>query len=201
MVRTYKDNTHLYFLLELVTGGDLLDVLENLGLLGRTQTQFYLGNLVLVLEYLRDQWIVYRDLKPENVMLDQRGYVKLIDFGLARKLDSREGRTYTLVGTAQFMAPEVALGKGFSTYADTWALGVCAFEFMVGRLPFGEDTDNQLEIFREILRKEPRVPRWLHEDARDLTLRWRQEIEFNEITARRWCCRAFLRDFFFSRCL
>ena len=105
MVRTYKDNTHLYFLLELVSGGDLLDVLENLGLLGRSQAQFYLGCLVLVLEYLRDQWIVYRDLKPENVMLDQKGYVKLIDFGLARKLEEREGKTYTLVGTAQFMAP------------------------------------------------------------------------------------------------
>jgi len=172
MIRTYRDNDNVYFLLEVASGGELLDAMEHLGLLTKKQTQFYIGCLVLVFEYFLDQHIVYRDLKPENILLDNAGYVKLIDFGLAKKLTSAEDRTFTLVGTPQFMAPEVIKGQGFGFFADIWSIGICAFEFMVGRLPFGEDCESQKDIFRQTLRSDPVMPRRFDEDARDLIMRF-----------------------------
>ncbi|VEV55926.1 cGMP-dependent protein kinase, putative [Plasmodium vinckei vinckei] len=148
LVRTFKDSKYFYFLTELVTGGELYDAIRKLGLLSRSQAQFYLGSIILAIEYLHERNIVYRDLKPENILLDKQGYVKLIDFGCAKKI---HGRSYTLVGTPHYMAPEVILGKGYGCTVDIWALGVCLYEFICGPLPFGNDQEDQLEIFRDIL--------------------------------------------------
>eukprot|EP01071_Lankesteria_metandrocarpae_P003243 Lankesteria_metandrocarpae@DN2841_c0_g1_i1.p1 len=148
LVRTFKDRDYLYFLTELVTGGELYDAIRKLGLLSRPQAQFFLGSIVLAIEYLHERNIAYRDLKPENILLDSQGFVKLIDFGCAKKL---AGRSFTLVGTPHYMAPEVILGKGYALTADIWAFGVCLYEFMCGPLPFGNDAEDQLEIFRDIL--------------------------------------------------
>lgn len=148
LVRTFRDKSYLYFLTELITGGELYDAIRKLGLLSRSQSQFYLASIIVAIEYLHERNIAYRDLKPENIMLDSQGYIKLIDFGCAKKM---QGRCYTFVGTPHYMAPEVILGKGYSSTADIWALGVCLFEFMCGPLPFGNDAEDQLEIFRDIL--------------------------------------------------
>ncbi|KAF8819015.1 protein kinase G AGC kinase family member PKG, partial [Cardiosporidium cionae] len=148
LIRTFKDSEYLYFLTELVTGGELYDAIRNLGLLSHSQAQFYLASMILSIEYLHERNIAYRDLKPENILLDSQGYMKLIDFGCAKKM---HGRSYTLVGTPHYMAPEIILGKGYTLTADTWAFGVCLFEFMCGPLPFGNDAEDQLEIFRDIL--------------------------------------------------
>ncbi|VUZ98190.1 cGMP-dependent protein kinase [Plasmodium vivax] len=148
LVRTFKDSNCFYFLTELVTGGELYDAIRKLGLLSKPQAQFYLGSIILAIEYLHERNIVYRDLKPENILLDKQGYVKLIDFGCAKKI---QGRAYTLVGTPHYMAPEVILGKGYGCTVDIWALGVCLYEFICGPLPFGNDQEDQLEIFRDIL--------------------------------------------------
>ncbi|VWU49858.1 cGMP-dependent protein kinase [Hepatocystis sp. ex Piliocolobus tephrosceles] len=148
LVRTFKDAKYFYFLTELVTGGELYDAIRKLGLLSKSQSQFYLGSLILAIEYLHERNIVYRDLKPENILLDKQGYVKLIDFGCAKKIQTR---AYTLIGTPHYMAPEVILGKGYGCTVDIWALGVCLYEFICGPLPFGNDQEDQLEIFRDIL--------------------------------------------------
>lgn len=148
LVRTFKDFEYLYFLTELVTGGELYDAIRKLGLLSKFQAQFYLGSIILAIEYLHERNIAYRDLKPENILLDKQGYVKLIDFGCAKKI---QGRAYTLVGTPHYMAPEVILGKGYGCTVDIWALGICLYEFICGPLPFGNDAEDQLEIFKDIL--------------------------------------------------
>eukprot|EP00397_Hematodinium_sp_SG-2012_P000212 GEMP01000212.1.p1 GENE.GEMP01000212.1~~GEMP01000212.1.p1 ORF type:complete len:2586 (+),score=598.26 GEMP01000212.1:101-7858(+) len=148
-VRTFKDEQKIYFLLELVTGGELLSALGTLGILNAKQTRFYIGCLILALELLHSRRIIYRDLKAENILLDKFGYIKLIDFGIAKKLQTV--RTHTLIGTPQFMAPEVIRGKGYGLMADNWSLGVCLYEFMVGSLPFGCDKVDQWDIWQEIL--------------------------------------------------
>lgn len=148
LVRTFRDGEFLYFLTELITGGELYDAIRKLGLLTRSQSQFYLASIILAIEYLHERNIAYRDLKPENILLDSQGYIKLIDFGCAKKIS---GRCYTFVGTPHYMAPEVILGKGYTATADIWAFGVCLYEFMCGPLPFGNDAEDQLEIFRDIL--------------------------------------------------
>eukprot|EP01069_Polyplicarium_translucidae_P004690 Polyplicarium_translucidae@DN2636_c0_g1_i1.p1 len=169
LVRTFKDRTYLYFLTELVTGGELYDAIRKLGLLNRIQAQFYLGSIILAIEYLHERNIAYRDLKPENILLDSQGYIKLIDFGCAKKV---QGRSYTLVGTPHYMAPEVILGKGYNATADIWAFGVCLYEFMCGPLPFGNDAEDQLEIFRAILTGKLTFPHYVNDpDATSLMKR------------------------------
>ena len=153
---TFKDTRHLYFLLELAPGGDLLSVLNTLGLLTRSQAQFYLGCMVRALEYCHAHGIVYRDLKPENLLVDAAGYVKLSDFGVAKKLV--KGVTYSLVGTPQFMAPEIILGKGYGVTVDLWALGCCLHEFLIGELPLqisDESQNYQFELFQKIVQFNP----------------------------------------------
>jgi len=149
VVRTFKDRRYLYFLTEVVNGGELYDAIRGIGILSQAQAQFYTGSLTLALESLHERNIAYRDLKPENVLLDSQGYVKLIDFGCALKL--KGGVTFTLVGTPHYMAPEVILGNGYGVSCDIWSLGVCSYEFLFGPQPFASSSENHLEVFREIL--------------------------------------------------
>ena len=86
---------------------ELFDVIRDIGLLSAFDTQFYIGSLILCIEYLNKQKIVYRDIKPENIMVDEKGYVRLIDMGTAKFLNHKSGRTYTIIGTPHYMAPEI----------------------------------------------------------------------------------------------
>lgn len=146
-IKTFQDQSNVYFLTEFLGGGDLFFAIREIGMLTKQQTQFYSASIILALEYLHERGIMYRDLKPENVLLDFEGNTKLVDFGCCKKAL----RSYTLVGTPEYLAPEVILGKGYTCAVDWWSLGVMMYEFVCGPLPFGSDTEDQLELFREIL--------------------------------------------------
>jgi len=180
LVRTFKDDRFLYFLTELVTGGELYDAIRRLGILSEAHSQFYFASMGLAIDYLHERTIVYRDLKPENVLLDHQGYIKLIDFGCARKLGGE--KSYTLVGTPHYMAPEVILGKGYSHSADIWSLGVCLYEFICGPLPFGNDADQQLAVFKDILTGKLAFPNYVtSRTAMDLMKRLLSRLPENRI--------------------
>merc|ERR1719210_2865403 len=116
LVQTFITNSNVYVLTELIRGGDLHAALRKIPrCLFRAEAQFYTGSVVLALEALAARNIVHRDLKPENVMLDQQGYLKMVDFGLAKKLDRQSGKTFSLVGTVYYLAPEVIRGNGYGT--------------------------------------------------------------------------------------
>jgi len=162
--QTFKDDRNLYFLLELAPGGDLLSVINNLGTLSRDQAQFYIGCMIEGLKFCHDHKIVYRDLKPENLLVDARGYVKLTDFGIAKKFSHKFFITYSLVGTPQFMAPEIITGHGYGFSVDVWSLGICLYELMIGELPFqtgvtaevpAEESNNQFRLFQAIIHFDP----------------------------------------------
>jgi cGMP-dependent protein kinase len=88
-----------------------------------------LGSLLLGIEYLHSRKIVYRDLKPENVMVDCTGHLKIIDLGTAKVLSEKNSfKTYTMVGTPHYMAPEIFTGKGHNFMVDLWSLGIPSFE-------------------------------------------------------------------------
>mmetsp|Transcript_10580 Transcript_10580/g.20390 ORF Transcript_10580/g.20390 Transcript_10580/m.20390 type:complete len:437 (+) Transcript_10580:278-1588(+) len=148
LVKTLKDSTRIYLLMEYVRGMDLFDVIRELGLLKDRDAKFYMACLILVVEYLQDREIVYRDFKPENIMIDEEGYPKVIDFGTAKIV---HGRTFTVVGTPHYMAPEVITGKGYNKLADLWSLGVILYEFLCGGVPFGEDEEDPYAIYDKVL--------------------------------------------------
>jgi cGMP-dependent protein kinase len=148
LVKTLKDSQRIYFLMEYVRGMDLFDVIRELGLLKDRDAKFYIACLVLIAEYLDDREIVYRDFKPENIMIDEDGYPKLIDFGTAKVI---HGRTFTVVGTPHYMAPEVITCKGYNQLADLWSIGVILYEFVCGRVPFGEDDEDPYLVYEKVL--------------------------------------------------
>lgn len=153
-VRSFKDDINIYFLGEYVRGIELFDAIRDIGLLKNYDSQFYVGCILLGLEYLHTRSIIYRDIKPENIMVDDAGYIKLIDMGTAKILSGKHGgRTFTIIGTPHYMAPEIITGKGYSYSVDLWSVGICLYEFMCGEVPFAEDADDPYDIYEEIIKK------------------------------------------------
>lgn len=112
-------------------------------------TRFMSACVVEAFEYLHTRNIFYRDLKPENLMLDSRGYIKLVDFGFAKYLKPNE-KTWTFAGTPEYVAPEIITNKGHNRAVDYWALGIFIFELLVGKPPFrGRD---HMKTYNFILR-------------------------------------------------
>ena len=155
LVKTLNDNKHVYFLMEYVKGKDLFDVIRDIGLLNKYQTQFYSCSLFVIINYLHSHKFIYRDIKPENIVVEENGYIKLIDFGAAKKI---EDKTKTVIGTPYYMAPEVFSGEGYSFEADYWSVAICMYEFMCGYVPFGEDLEDPLEIYNTIMNSELDFP-------------------------------------------
>jgi len=158
LVKTFKDEFRVYYLLEYVQGIDLFDALRLMNLLDNESAKFYTACLVLILEHLHEREIIYRDLKPENIMIDESGYPKLIDFGTAKFLDSR---TYTIIGTPHYMAPEVIKGTGYSFSADLWSLGVMLYEFVCGCVPFAEDESDPIKIYKVVVEGKFKYPSYV----------------------------------------
>lgn len=169
-VNTFETKKSVYILTELITGGELHGAIREIPtVLSRAQAQFYTGSLVIVLEELSERNILYRDLKPENVMLDAQGYLKLIDFGIAKKLPEGESKTFTMIGTPHYMAPEVMRGHGYGTEVDLWSMGVMLYEFVCGYLPFADDLDDPTEVCTAVL-KDPLQFASSYKDANGKTL-------------------------------
>ncbi|KXJ94028.1 camp-dependent protein kinase catalytic subunit [Microdochium bolleyi] len=156
LMASFSDHDSLYMLLDYVPGGELFSYLRRHRRFPEEWAQFYAAEIVLVLEYLHEKQggVAYRDLKPENLLIDAEGHVKLVDFGFAKRLghkDDRPVETYTLCGTPEYLAPEVIQNKGHTTAVDWWALGILIYEFVTGYPPFWHQ--NPIEIYKQIVEK------------------------------------------------
>ena len=127
-----------------------------------------------MLEYLHSKNIIYRDLRPENLLFDYKGYLKLIDFGFAKIC---EEKTYTLCGTPEYMAPEIFLNKGYGKGVDWWAFGCLLYELLVGITPFYEN--DPILIFKRILKNDIKFPTNFPINAKSL-IKHCLEIEENK---------------------
>ncbi|XP_029998342.1 cGMP-dependent protein kinase 1 [Sphaeramia orbicularis] len=133
--KAFRDAENLYMLTEACLGGDFCILLRDRGFLDEYSTRFYTGCVVEALTFLHCQGVIYRDVKPENVVLDEHGYAKLIGSGCVKKVEVGK-KTWTFCGTPGYMAPEVILNQGHTISADLWSLGIFVFELLTGSLPF-----------------------------------------------------------------
>lgn len=163
LVRTFKDQHRIYYVLEYIRGIGFYETLRTLDLLRNEDMKFYIGCIILILEHMHERHIMYRDLKPENLMIDEEGYLKLIDFGTAKVSD---GKTFTMVGTPQYIAPEVILGKGYTLSADLWSLGIVSYEIATGTVPFCENEQDPYKIYQKILEYNLVYPQTLKKNPR-----------------------------------
>jgi serine/threonine protein kinase len=147
------DDKYIYILTELLTGGGLYPLLRSEGRFPLAQAKIYSAEIVLILEYLHSKNIIYRDLRPENLLFDHKGFLRLIDFGLAKVC---EGQTYTVCGLPEYLAPEILLNKGYGKEIDWWAFGCFVYELLVGISPFYEK--DPIVIFKRILKRDIKFP-------------------------------------------
>ena len=158
MVKSMKNQHFCFLLIEFVNGNNLDQYLSNRQYRqNKYETQFYVGSILLMLDYLQKKYIAHRDIKPSNIMIDSNGYLKMIDFGTSKVL-SLTDYTSTVIGTPHYIAPEILLGKGYSLSCDFWSLGICMYEIFYGKYPFGNFANEVIEIYKDILRKDYSYP-------------------------------------------
>jgi serine/threonine protein kinase len=176
LLGTHQDAKNLYFILELLQGGELLALLDRKEYLPEGECAFYIACVAEAMEALHNRGWLFRDLKPDNILINARGYAKIADFGLAKPIgfDASNQITYTLCGTAQYMSPQVISGEGYGKDADWWAVGVVMFECLDGLTPFVDDEENddpyqaQMSIFNNILSKRVQYQPTISSSARSL---------------------------------
>ncbi|CAE7039091.1 PRKG1 [Symbiodinium sp. CCMP2592] len=143
---TFNSSEHLYFLLECALGGELYATYNKKGLTGKEgHAKFYVAGVVVAFEHLHSKKIVFRDLKPENLLLNDHGHLKLTDMGLAKVVI---GKTFTTCGTPDYFAPEMIASKGHTLAVDWWTLGVLGYELMCGNPPF--EAEQVMQTYQKI---------------------------------------------------
>ena len=156
LVKTLKKDNWVFLLEEYISGKNFGEYLDNRKHKQNIyETKFYSAILFEIISYLNKRKIIHRDIKPSNIMISYNGYLKLIDFGTSRKI---KNYSETIIGTPNFIAPEVLLGKGYSFPCDYWSIGVCIYYIYFGTLPFGNNAIELVDIYKEIIEKEPEYP-------------------------------------------
>ncbi|KAJ2687377.1 cAMP-dependent protein kinase catalytic subunit [Coemansia spiralis] len=166
MLGTCQDRVNLYFFMEYVVGGELFTYLRRYQQFPSPVAKFYAAEVLLALEYMHARNIIWRDTKPENILLDNLGHVKLTDMGFAKKVVDR---TWTLCGTPDYLAPEVIQAKGYGKSVDWWALGILIFEMIAGYPPFYDE--DHYRLYEKVLAGHIQWPTQFDPIARDLVSR------------------------------
>ena len=221
---TFRDTYNIYFLFEYIEGIDLFKFMNISGIIPTPLAQFYAANLILAIEVLHNRNIIHRDLKPENIMISKNGYLKVIDLGAAKLFaedsvemisskssgttyqkpsyeeDLQENakvplmRTFTLIGTPEYIAPETIRGTGYHFPVDLWALGVIIFEMLCGYCPFGHNKSEPMEIYQSILEDDVKFPKSMKDSRAKKIIRQllskspeeRSDGSFNALKAKKW---------------
>ncbi|KAK3591279.1 hypothetical protein CHS0354_004327 [Potamilus streckersoni] len=159
----FQTKDRLFFVMEYVTGGDLMFQIQRARKFDEPRARFYAAEVTLALMFLHRHGIIYRDLKLDNILLDSEGHCKIADFGMCKE-GMLEGRlTQTFCGTPDYIAPEILQELEYDASVDWWALGVLMYEMMAGQPPF--EADNEDDLFESILHDDVLYPVWLSKEA------------------------------------
>merc|ERR1719162_2575883 len=160
---TYKDDFRVYFLLEVCLGGELFTILRKMRSFDEPTAKFYSSCVICAFDYMHQRDIIYRDLKPENLVLSANGYLKVTDFGFAKVVPNK---TFTLCGTPDYLAPEIVTGQGHGKGVDWWTLGILIYEMLASFPPFFDD--EPIETYRKIIKCRIKFPRYFSHEAKEL---------------------------------
>ena len=180
-----QDERFLYFQLDYINGGELFTFLRTEGRLSPEHAKIYSGQVTLMFEYMHSKNIIYRDLKPENLLIAETGFLRLTDFGFAKYC---EGRTYTLCGTPEYLAPEILLNKGHGKPVDWWCLGILTYEMIAGIDPFNDE--DPMTIYQKILKGKVKFPRDFDKSAKSLV----KHLLVADVTKRYGCLKGGVND-------
>ncbi|EGW30855.1 ribosomal protein S6 kinase and related protein [Spathaspora passalidarum NRRL Y-27907] len=176
----FQDNNKVYLILEYLDGGELFHHLALERFMTEKNASYYIAQMVLALRYLHvNLKVIYRDLKPENCMLNSNGNLVLTDFGLSKV--SSESKSHSMTGTAQYMAPEVLKGDEYDYSVDWWSLGCVAYDLLTGSPPYtGTNPTKILEKIKNS-KKTLKFPFYLSVEAKDLLRKLLQVDPFKRI--------------------
>jgi serine/threonine protein kinase len=166
----FQDHEKLYLILEYAQGGELFTHLAQERMFSESTASFYMAEMVLALDHLhRNLGVVYRDLKPENCLLDAEGHLLLTDFGLSKVAVDGDDHCRSMLGTVEYMAPEVIQGNKYGFPVDWWSLGALGFDLLTGSPPF--QANNHAKTLEKIVKSKLVMPYFLGPDAKDLLTR------------------------------
>ena len=161
----FQSYSQLHFVMDFCAGGELFYHLHNVGRLNEVQAKFYFAEILLAIEYLHRRNIIYRDLKPENVLLDLDGHVKLADFGLSKQGVDLDHLTYSFCGSPEYMSPEMLQQQGHTLTVDFYSIGALIYEMMFGLPP--HYSTNHDEMYKKILNDPVSIPKSLSSELKD----------------------------------
>jgi serine/threonine protein kinase len=178
----FQDEFHLYLIMEFINGGELFYHLKKDTRFDENRAKFYCAELVLALEYLHEQGVVYRDVKPENILIDSEGHIRLTDFGLSKAGLKPDDQTESFCGTTEYLAPEIISNTSYGFSVDWYSTGLVLFEMLSGFNPFKTgESKTFVEQMNGILKTEIPMQSYFSPEAKDILQRLLQKDVRNRL--------------------
>lgn len=168
LVFSFQTPSNLYMAVELCENGDLSEILDQESLLDEDIAKFLTAELILAMKHMHNKGVIFRDLKPENLLIDSRGHLRLADFGLAKQNEKAKGkkdfRAPSFCGSPAYLPPEMLKRQGVTKSGDVYQLGVVLYEMLVGIPPFYND--NMAILYDNIEKGKLKLPKYLSNESK-----------------------------------